>query len=64
MCICAKQKKHYGLTAFGGINVRIQFFLTSALVAFEETASCSGRFNSEERLLFALGEENGLVWTT
>jgi hypothetical protein len=37
------------MKAYGGVNVYIHIFLTSALVGGEWSASCSGRFAPGER---------------
>jgi hypothetical protein len=41
--------KHYAMKAYGGVDVEIHIFLTSALVGGEWSASRTGRFTSGER---------------
>jgi hypothetical protein len=42
--------KHYATKAYGGIDVLIHIFLTSALVGGEWSASRPGRFTPGERV--------------
>jgi hypothetical protein len=41
--------KHYAMKTYGGVDVYIHIFLTSALVRGEWSASHPGRFTSGER---------------
>jgi hypothetical protein len=43
-CSCAYLIKHYAMKAYGGVDVWIHIFLTSALVRGEWSASSPGRF--------------------
>jgi hypothetical protein len=42
--------KHYAMKAYGGVDVQIHIFLTSALVGGEWSASRSGRFTPGKEL--------------
>jgi hypothetical protein len=50
-CPCAQLIKHYAMKAYGGVDVYIHIFLTSALVGGEWSASRPGRFTTEKKLL-------------
>jgi hypothetical protein len=41
--------KHYAVKAYGGVDVQIHIFLTSAVVGREFTVSSTGRFTPGER---------------
>jgi hypothetical protein len=41
--------KHYGMKAYGGVDGQIHFFLNSAPVGGEWSASCPGHFNPKEK---------------
>jgi hypothetical protein len=45
--------QHYAMRAYGGVDVYIHIFLTSALAGGEWSASRPGRFNPGERALSA-----------
>jgi hypothetical protein len=56
------------MKAYGGVDVSIQVFLTSALAGGEWSASRPGRLTPEERAPVPVGWEAGWdpepVWTT
>jgi hypothetical protein len=48
-CPCAYLIKYYAMKAYGGVDVYIHIFLTSALAGGEWLASCADRFTPGER---------------
>jgi hypothetical protein len=48
-CPCAQRIKHYAMKAYGGMDVSINIFLTSALAGGEWSASRPGRFTPGDR---------------
>jgi hypothetical protein len=67
-CPCAWLINHYAMKAYGGMEVQLHIFLTSALVAGEWLASCPGRFTPGKETPLPIGYEIGWtpepVWTT
>jgi hypothetical protein len=49
ICLCASITKHYATKTYGGVDVEIQIFSTSALVGSEWSVSRPGRFTPKER---------------
>jgi hypothetical protein len=48
-CSCAKLIKHYAMNTYGGVDVQIQVFLTSAVDGGEWSLSGSDRFIPGEK---------------